>query len=199
MGFAATREARGGTVFAAGLGLHARAAESDVLVEFAGVVGATTDDKLGYLRRTKGGSNWKQAGAYSARAITKVDDEVRGVSADCATNNKRVMFGLTNNAADKDHDFNSIDFAIYCDQQHTRAIVYERGQKKAVIGSFASGETFQVALNDEGAVEYYKDGELAYTSANAPAFPMYVDVALHTNGVVLENVRWVKSVVSSPE
>lgn len=141
------------------------------LVEFAGVVGATTDDKLGYLRRTKGGSNWKQAGAYSARAITKVDDEVRGVSADCATNNKRVMFGLTNNAADKDHDFNSIDFAIYCDQQHTRAIVYERGQKKAVIGSFASGETFQVALNDEGAVEYYKDGELAYTSANAPAFP----------------------------
>ena len=46
------------------------------LVKWTNLRGVTTANKLGYLKRTTGSHGWSE-GAYSARAITKVGDEIR--------------------------------------------------------------------------------------------------------------------------
>ena len=48
-------------------------------------------------------------------------------------------------------------------------------------GVFAAGETFQVIVNDAGAVEFYVDGDLKYTSSTAPSFPLYADTSFHNH------------------
>ena len=58
------------------------AAQDLEYVEWTNLRGVTTSNKLGYLKRIAGGHGWNQ-GAHSARAITKVGDEIRGISADC--------------------------------------------------------------------------------------------------------------------
>ncbi|MEL0332162.1 MAG: hypothetical protein VW982_08110, partial [Candidatus Poseidoniales archaeon] len=167
------------------------------LVEWTNLQGVTAGDQLGYLKRTAGGSGWNQ-GAYSARAITKVDDEIRGISADCMRQDRRLMVGLSH-SPEVNHDYRTIDFAIYCDQDGGRGQpkihVYESGSKITTLAPLVSGETVQIALNDDGAIAYYVDGELMYTSTKAPSFPLYADTSLENQNAELANARWVQKIV----
>ena len=52
------------------------------------------------------------------------------------------------------------------------------------VGSYSTGDTLRVAVED-GAVKYYKNGSLLRTSSLAPAYPLYVNVAMYTNGSTL--------------
>jgi hypothetical protein len=36
-------------------------------------------------------------------------------------------------------------------------------------------------VNDEGAVEFYVDGDLKYTSTTPPSFPLYADTSFHNH------------------
>ena len=113
------------------------------LVKWTNLRGVTAANKLGYLKRTAGGYGWNQ-GAYSARAITKVDDEIRGISADCMRKDRRLMFGLSHRPG-VNHDYKTIDFAIYCDQGNRWSKpsirVFESGSKKKTLAPLVSGET----------------------------------------------------------
>jgi hypothetical protein len=169
------------------------------LVEWTNLEGVTADNQLGYLKRTAGGYGWN-TGAYSSRAITKVDDEVRGISADCMRQDRRLMVGLSH-SPDVNHGYKTIDFAIYCDQdgggRQPKIHVYESGRKIKTLAPLVSGETVQIALNDDGAIAYYVDGELMYTSTKAPSFPLYADTSLENQNAELANAMWVANVAPS--
>jgi len=161
------------------------------LVEWTGVAGGiTTGGKQGYLKRTAGGNAWDR-GAYSARAITKVGDEIRGISGDCMSTRHHYMFGLSSTPKSS-QSYQTIDYAVYCDKGTVR--FYEKGTNKFTVGVFAAGETFQVIVNDAGAVEYYVDGDLKYSSTVAPSFPLYADASFHNGGGELANAQWISVV-----
>ena len=162
------------------------------LIEWVGLSqGMTTDGKQGYLKRTEGGNNWAR-GAYSARAITKVGDEIRGISGDCMrTDNRHLQFGLSSTPSG--HSQTTIDYAVFCNGNQVR--FQEKGVNKFDAGVFVAGETFQVIVNDAGAIEFYVDGDLKYTSLTAPSFPLYADTSFHNHLAELANARWVHKVV----
>ena len=162
------------------------------LIEWVGLSqGMTTDGKQGYLKRTEGGNNWAR-GAYSARAITKVGDEVRGISGDCMrTDNRHLQFGLSSTPSG--HSQTTIDYAVFCNGNQVR--FQEKGVNKFDAGVFVAGETFQVIVNDAGAIEFYVDGDLKYTSLTSPSFPLYADTSFHNHLAELANARWVHKVV----
>ena len=168
------------------------------LVKWTNLRGVTTANKLGYLKRIAGGHGWNQ-GAHSARAITKVGDEIRGISADCMRRDRRLMVGLSHRPG-VNHDYKTIDFAIYCDQDAGRGQpkihVFESGSMKMTLAPLVSGETVQIALNDDGFIAYYVDGELKYTSTKRPSFPLYADTSLQNHHAELANVMWVANVTS---
>ena len=174
------------------------AAQDLEYVEWTNLRGVTTANKLGYLKRIAGGHGWNQ-GAHSARAITKVGDEIRGISADCMRRDRRLMVGLSHRPG-VNHDFKTIDFAIYCDQgdrwNPPKIHVFESGSKKKTLAPLVSGETVQIALNDDGFIAYYVDGELKYTSTKRPSFPLYADASLENPHAELANVMWVANVAS---
>ena len=161
------------------------------LIEWVGLSGGmTTDGQQGYLKRTVGGNSWDR-GAYSARAITKVGDEVRGISGDCMrTDNRHLQFGLSSTPSG--HSHTGIDYAVFCNGNQAR--FQERGVNKYDAGVYAAGETFQVIVNDAGAVEFYVDGDLKYTSSTAPSFPLYADTSFHNHLATLANARWISAV-----
>ena len=167
------------------------------LVKWTNLRGVTTANKLGYLKRTTGGHGWNE-GAYSARAITKVGDEIRGISADCMRRDRRLMFGLSHRPW-VNHDFRTIDFAIDCDpgNRWSKPSIYvvESGSRKKTLAPLVPGETAQIALNDDGFIAYYVDGELKYTSTKRPSFPLYADASLGTHHAELANARWVQKIV----
>ena len=190
----------GGKTVVSVLSRQGQAAAQDLeYVEWTNLEGVTADNQLGYLKRTAGGSGWNK-GAFSARAITKVDDEVRGISADCMRQDRRLMVGLSH-SPDVNHNYRSIDFAIYCDQdgggRQPKIHVYESGSKIKTLAPLVSGETVQIALNDDGAIAYYVDGELMYTSTKAPSFPLYADTSLENHDAELANAMWVANVAPS--
>jgi hypothetical protein len=160
------------------------------LIEWTGMFGVTTEGKQGFLKRTEGGNNWSR-GAYSKRAITKVGDEIRGISGDCMRTDRHLQFGLT--STPQGHSQTTIDYAVYC---NTNKIWFqEKGVQKFDAGVYVAGETFQVIVNDAGAVEFYVDGDLKYTSTTPPSFPLYADTSFHNHHATLANARWVHKIV----
>ena len=48
------------------------------------------------------------------------------------------------------------------------------------------GSTYRIAV-EAGAVKYYENGALKYTSALAPSYPLLVDTAILTVGASVQN------------
>jgi hypothetical protein len=51
-----------------------------------------------------------------------------------------------------------------------------------------------VIVNDAGAIEFYVDGDLKYTSLTSPSFPLYADTSFHNHLAELANARWISAV-----
>lgn len=122
-------------------------------------------------------NGWGNSGASSSQTIAAGDGYVEfkanffsGVRA-C---------GLSN--GDTDKTMADIDFAIVLGMFTNGSYgVYENGVQKFFTGSFVAGDTFRVAV-EGGAVKYYRNGTVFYTSAAAPTYPLLADAALLTNG-----------------
>jgi hypothetical protein len=99
------------------------------------------------------------------------------------TNTSR-MFGLgTGNA---NASYTDIEFAFHL-AANGALQVYEAGLLRAAVGTYATGDYLQVAV--EGTtVRYKRNGLLVYTSSVTPAYPLVVDTALATVGSTLTSV-----------
>ena len=69
-----------------------------------------------------------------------------------------------------------IDYAVFLKNDATFA-VFESGTSRGILGSYATGDRFRVAV-ESGVVKYYRNGTLFYTSGVAPTFPLWVDTSL---------------------
>ncbi len=95
------------------------------------------------------------------------------------------MVGLSN--GDTNQDVADIDFALYARFSGTLE-VYEGGTYKGGFGSYAANDRLRVEVR-YGAVRYFKNGTLFYTSAGTARYPLRVDTALYTTGATITDAK----------
>jgi RHS repeat-associated protein len=129
------------------------------------------------LTKTAGSTDWYNAHASSTQAINSGDGYVEFTASETTTNR---MLGLGQFGTGY-FTYSNIRYAIYL----AANVLYtsEYGSLTNV-GSYATGDKLRVAI-ENGAVKYYKNGTLLRTSAVAPAYPLYVNVAVYQNGSTL--------------
>lgn len=135
---------------------------------------------VGELSKSAAESTWN-AGAVSVQAL--VGDGFAEFSSGENTTDKALGLSSGNGG----QNLADIDFAIRLNASG-RATVFEGGVNVAAMGPYAAGDVFRVQAED-GAVTYWKNGQLGYTSARTPGFPLVIDTALRTPGATLTGVR----------
>jgi len=148
-------------------------------VAWTDVVGVTADPVAG-LGKTAPETAFN-AGAVSVQSLAG-DGFVEFTSGENTTDK---TLGLS--SGNGGEGLADIDFAIRLNARG-RATVFEGGVNVAAMGPYAAGDVFRVQAED-GAVTYWKNGQLGYTSARAPEFPLLVDTSLRTPGATLTGVR----------
>lgn len=158
---------------------------SSEAVAWTALVNATATGST--LEKSGGCDGCEDAGAVSARTIDSGDGYVEFVVSDTSTSR---IIGLSN--GDTGTSRSDIDFGIQL-WAGGGADVRENGAYRAETGTYAVGDVFRISV-ESGAVKYYRNGELFYTSGAAPTYPLLVDTTLKSTGAVLNEV----SLVSGP-
>jgi RHS repeat-associated protein len=66
-------------------------------------------------------------------------------------------------------------------------LIYKSGIQRGTLGTYAASDRLKVAV-ESGAVKYYKNGNLVYTSTVAPTYPLQVDTSFYTVGALISDV-----------
>jgi hypothetical protein len=131
----------------------------------------------GTLQKTSG--QW-DAGANSQQQLTAAGGYVEfGVST-----GHRMQVGLSNDAsAAVDYTKLKYSFNFWGGSFEVR-----EGWENLRLwgGAYAPGDVFRIAV-EGGAVKYYRNGALLYTSGVAPAYPLVLDTALSAMGASVNN------------
>lgn len=131
------------------------------------------------LYKTAGRDDTSDAGARSLQSITAGDAYIEFTVAEA---NKTLFCGLTHDAIGT--DFAEIDFAVKLTSFNV-AEVRENNNYRAEV-PYKNGDVFRIA-DEAGAVRYYKNETLFYTSARSPAYPLIADVTLLMIGARIDN------------
>lgn len=130
-------------------------------------------------------TGWGNSGAVSTKALASGDGFVEFTAAESGTSR---MCGLSD--GDSTQSYQDIKYAF---QLHSSGNVniYESGTQRSVNGStvvttYVPGDRLRVSV-EGGAVKYYKNGALLYTSAVAPTYPLLVDTALYTTNATVSD------------
>jgi hypothetical protein len=122
---------------------------------------------------------WYNAGAVSKKWLASGNGHVEVTASETTT--KR-MFGLGN--GDSSQHYGDIEFALYLAGGAVK--VYERGAYRGTFGMFVPGDKLRVAV-ESGVVKYRRNGNVLYTSAVTPTYPLLVDTALYSKGATLKS------------
>jgi hypothetical protein len=144
------------------------------------------------LVRQSAPAGWS-AGAISSRVLARGNGSIEFAVGESNTGR---MCGLSH--GDANASYTDIDFALYPAADGI-VYVYEAGISRGSFGSYAAGDRFRVAV-ESGAVRYYRNDALLYTSAKPISYPLLVDTSLYTpgatiqapvlRGVLASNVAW---------
>ncbi|MGH9958675.1 MAG: RHS repeat-associated core domain-containing protein, partial [Pyrinomonadaceae bacterium] len=143
------------------------------------------------IQKVSGTSSWYDAGAVSSQTIVSGDGYMEFTPGETATWR---MAGLGNNESSA--HYSDIEYAFF--MVGSTLNIYESGTDRGSFGTYTAGDRLKVAV-ENGAVKYYRNGALVYTSTVAPAYPLQVDTSLNTvnagvyNVVItsnLQNVSW---------
>lgn len=133
------------------------------------------------LKKTSGCDGCEDATAVSEQQINQGADGYLQFTAS-ETNALRYI-GLTN--VNEGIGAANMNFAI--DLQEGEATVYENGTYRTNV-PFSSGDVFSIAVSD-GIVGYYKNGNLFYTSSDAPNYPLMSSASIfNINGTITDAV-----------
>jgi hypothetical protein len=134
------------------------------------------------LRKKSGHKNKADAGAVSKQVISSGSGFVEFT----ASETKKMRFiGLSSQSTGTGYE--EIEFAIKLTSFDT-AEVRENNRFGASV-PYTSGDVFKIEI-DSGAVRYYKNGTLFYTSSNTAPLQLIVDVSLLNEDATLTNV-WI--------
>ncbi|MCB9364818.1 MAG: T9SS type A sorting domain-containing protein [Flavobacteriales bacterium] len=131
------------------------------------------------VTKTSGTNSWN-VGGFS---YNKVENGGFMQTVVNETNTSR-MIGL--NASNSNVSYSDIDYAFFLVSSGGLSI-YENGSNKGSWGAYSTGDTLRIAVIDNE-VLYMQNGNVIYTSSNAPSLPLYVDMSLNTVGATLENI-----------
>ncbi|HEY9421652.1 MAG TPA: hypothetical protein VIW92_09570 [Thermoanaerobaculia bacterium] len=130
------------------------------------------------LQKTAG--EW-DAGANSQQQITAAGGYVEfRVSA-----GHRMQVGLSNDASAA-VDYTQLDYTFNFWGASGDFDIREGWGNMRLWGTYAPGDVFRIAV-EGGAVKYYKNGALLYTSGVAPAYPLVLDTALSAMGATVQD------------
>lgn len=97
--------------------------------------------------------------------------------------NRRRMAGLSDSNINS--HFNTIDYAFYLDQNGTLRI-YENGSNRGNFGSYTTGDTLRIAIENEN-VHYYKNGILLRIAPSPATTPHLVDVSMRDINATIQD------------
>ena len=130
------------------------------------------------LRKVGGCDGCQDSGAASQQQIVAGDAYAEFVASETTTIRGLGLshFHAGTSAAD-------LDFAIAL-WSDGWASVYEDGNWKADLGTYAAGDVFRIAVAG-GIVQYSQNGVVGYTSGLLPLYPLQVDAVLLNNGATI--------------
>ena len=114
-------------------------------------------------------------GAVSSQAIA-FSTLPQSVSFQCSDGGY-IKAGLGNDKLLGNDFGNDIEFAIYCRNYASGLEVYESGASQGNFGTWTADDVMKVQVTGD-TVQYLKNGDVFYTSATAPTFPLRVDASL---------------------
>ena len=165
--------------------LHAQSADA---VQWVNTVFATPSGST--IQKTGGCGTCSDAGATSAQSLASGDGYVEFTPVPGA----RLYAGLgTNSSPNTDPAQIDFAFSFWADGGWD---VREKNVYKTE-GRFVSGDVFRVAIVS-GAVKYYKNGVLVYSSLAVPAYPLVLDTTLIGTGATVSNAVVTGSVTIPP-
>ncbi|HKP87893.1 MAG TPA: Ig and FN3 domain-containing protein, partial [Blastocatellia bacterium] len=144
-------------------------ASGTVDVMWANMVNCSASDNT--LQKTGGLDQSDDASGTSVQSIKSGDAFVEFTASET---NKERWCGLNNSNAIH-QSASDIDFAIKLTEKK-KAMVCEDGVVKAKT-KYKSGNAFRIAI-ESGVVNYYKKGQLFYTSSARPVYPLLVNASL---------------------
>ena len=132
------------------------------------------------ITKTSGCEGCADAGAISQQTIASGD----GFAEFKVSSNEYLTVGLSN--GNPGTSGTEIDFGLRFHAGSPAAVqIRESGVYKAEFLHIA-GATYKIAV-EGGAVKYYQNGVLKYTSTLAPTYPLLVDTSLLTLGAAVQN------------
>jgi hypothetical protein len=131
------------------------------------------------LQRNDSTQGWT-AGASGTSTLSSGNGSVQ-VTADATTTGR--MIGLTH--TESSPSYADISYAIELQSGGTIDI-YELGQWRASMGTYAVGDVLKVAVQS-GVVNYYRNSTLLYSSRVMPSYPLKADASLRDPSARLSN------------
>lgn len=125
------------------------------------------------LLKIQSNNNW-DGGASS---LNRVSDNSMLQMVVAETNEDR-MFGLSE--VDVNSDFTTIEYAVYL-RSNGNLTIYENGINRGGFGTYSTLDTIKI-VHFNGVIEYYRNQNLLYTSAIAPADTLIADVSIQDIG-----------------
>jgi hypothetical protein len=133
------------------------------------------------LTKTNSASLWN-SGADSLQVLADGYGFVEFTATETSTSR---IAGL--GSVDSNQDYADVDFGILLRNDTTMAI-YESGVHRGEFGNYAASDRLRVEVR-YGAVRYFKNGTLLYTSLAPVKYPLRVDTSLWSPGATLTDVR----------
>ncbi len=150
-------------------------------VVWTNIVNATATGNT--LQKTAGCDGCPDAGATSQQTITSGDGYMEFTVG--AVTGQRFA-GLSN--GNTGSGFTEIDFAfrLWGVAASGNLDVQENGTYRFLGATYVAGDVLRVSV-ESGAVKYYKNGVLLYTSTVAPVYPLLVDTSLLSTNAAVNN------------
>jgi len=132
-------------------------------------------EAVGTTLRRPTGAGWN-AGAVSSKVLVSGDGYAEY---QVTPSTGYLMFGLSH--GDTDGSYSDIDYAIYTYPTTSQLMVWEKGVYRGAMGTYAADDRLRVSV-EGGFVTYRRNGELLYTSGEAPTYPLLVDTSVYSSG-----------------
>jgi hypothetical protein len=135
------------------------------------------------IQKTSGVDGVYDAGARSQQQVASGDFSVQFTVDAMST---RKIVGL--NHDDIDYSEADIDFRFRTSGSSNTLYIEEQATLVNSSNTYAVGDVLKVAA-EAGAVKYYKNGVLLYTSSVSPTYPLFADMGIETLGASITGLQ----------
>jgi hypothetical protein len=127
------------------------------------------DANANNLIKVQSNGNWNGGAA----SLNSVNDNGYFEFIATETNRRRIA-GLSDSNINS--NFNTIDFAFFL-ESNSNLRIYENGNNRGNYGTYSSGDTLRISVNN-GSIHYYRNQELLRIASTTPTLPLFADISI---------------------